>query len=191
VGDQEGQNTGLAREGGVGSVSPAAAAASSTESISRPAQSLHRRVMGKAIHLWFRFSRGMTLGVRAAVLDPDGRVFLVRHSYVPGWHLPGGGVEIGQTFRMALETELREEGNIRLTGEPALVGLYNNGPASPRDHVALFLVRDFVQDGPRLPDREIVECGFHPLDRLPEETTPGTRRRLDEIAGRCAVDPYW
>ena len=44
-----------------------------------------RRVM----HLYWRFARAMTLGVRAVVIDGQGRVFLVKHSYVSGWHLPG------------------------------------------------------------------------------------------------------
>lgn len=189
MGDQEGQNNGPA--GKAGPVSPVMTATSSAESPSRPAQRLLLRLVRKVVHLWFRFSRGMTLGVRAAVLDTQGRVFLVRHSYLPGWHLPGGGVEVGQTLRMALEAELREEGNLRLTGEPLLVGIYNNAPEAPRDHVALFVVRDFVQDGPRLPDREIVECGFFPLEALPAGTTAGTRRRLDEIAGSRGAGPYW
>ncbi|HRE19864.1 MAG TPA: NUDIX domain-containing protein, partial [Rhabdaerophilum sp.] len=69
----------------------------------------------RLIHRWFMLRRGMTLGVRAAVLDGAGRVFLVRHAYIEGWHLPGGGVERGQSARAALEAELREEANIELT----------------------------------------------------------------------------
>ncbi|HZW47654.1 MAG TPA: DNA mismatch repair protein MutT, partial [Microvirga sp.] len=42
------------------------------------------------LHTYWRFARGMTLGVRAVVLDDRWRVFLIRHTYVPGWHLPGG-----------------------------------------------------------------------------------------------------
>ena len=34
----------------------------------------------KIFHLYFRFARGMTLGVRAVVLDADNRVFLVKHT---------------------------------------------------------------------------------------------------------------
>ena len=132
-------------------------------------------------HLYWRFARGMTLGVRAMVLDSDGRVFLVKHSYMSGWHLPGGGVEVGETFRDALERELAEEGRIELSGEPVLHGLFHNSPASPRDHVAVYVVRHFRQD--RLPEanREIVACGFFDTAALPAGTTEGTRLRLSEV----------
>ncbi|MCA0399376.1 MAG: NUDIX domain-containing protein [Proteobacteria bacterium] len=133
----------------------------------------------------------MTLGVRAAVLDGEGRVFLVRHSYIPGWHLPGGGVERGQHLRAALEAELREEGNILLEGEPHLFAVYHNKIAAPRDHVALYVVRHFRQSAPRLRDREIVEAGFFSLGALPEGTTPATRRRLAEIMDGRTPDPCW
>ncbi len=50
-------------------------------------------------------------------------VFLVKHTYVPGWQLPGGGVERGETFIETLEKELREECNIVLKGSPAFRAL--------------------------------------------------------------------
>src|SRR3981189_1690023 len=92
----------------------------------------------RVFHLYWRFARGMALGVRAVVLDRDNKVFLVKHSYVSGWHLPGGGVEVGETFLEALRRELMEEGRIELTDEPDLHGLFFNGHVSRRDHVAVY-----------------------------------------------------
>src|ERR1700730_1586224 len=132
-------------------------------------------------HLYWRFARGMTLGVRAVVLDGDSRVFLVKHSYVSGWHLPGGGVEVGETFGDALRRELMEEGRIEMLGEPVLHGVFLNSHVSRRDHVAVYLVRHFSQDRPPEPNREIVACGFFAPAALPAETTKGTRLRISEV----------
>jgi ADP-ribose pyrophosphatase YjhB (NUDIX family) len=142
----------------------------------------------RVFHLYWRFARGMTLGVRALVLDDDGRVFLVKHSYVAGWHLPGGGVEVGETFGDALRRELAEEGRIEILGEPALHGVFLNSHVSRRDHVAVYLVRQFRQDRPPEPNREIVATGFFEATALPPETTRGTRLRIAEaLEGRPVI----
>ena len=78
------------------------------------------RVMTRVAHFVYFFIKGMTVGVRAACFDKDGRIFLVRHSYIPGWHMPGGGVERYETVREALAKELREEGNLQLTAPATL-----------------------------------------------------------------------
>ena len=142
-------------------------------------------------HLYWRFARGMTLGVRAVVLDGEGKVFLVKHSYVAGWHLPGGGVEVGETFIEALRRELMEEGRIELTGEPALRGIFLNSHVSRRDHVAVYLVRHYSQDRLPEPNREIVACGFFAASALPPETTQGTRLRIAEVLEGNAPMTTW
>ena len=145
----------------------------------------------KVIHLYFRFARGMTLGVRAVVLDADNRVVLVRHTYVSGWYLPGGGVEVGQTFHEAMVRELIEEGRIEVLGEPVLHGVFLNSHVSPRDHVAVYIVRQFRQDRQPEPNREIAESGFFALDALPPDTTEGTRLRLAEVLDGRPVIATW
>src|ERR1051326_8927544 len=85
----------------------------------------------------WRFSRGLTLGVRALVLDRESRVFLIRHTYTPGWQLPGGGVEAGETLIEALKRELKEERNIELSGPPALHGVFFHPIYSARDHITI------------------------------------------------------
>ena len=142
-------------------------------------------------HLYWRIARGMTLGVRGVVLDGEDRVFLVKHSYVAGWHLPGGGVEVGETFVTALRRELMEEGSIELSGEPALHGVFLDSYASPRDHVAVYLVRQFSQDRLPEPNREIIACGFFATSQLPPETTQGTRLRIAEVLDGKAPILTW
>ena len=145
----------------------------------------------RVLHTYWRFARGMTLGVRAVVIDPQGRVFLVKHSYVSGWHLPGGGVEAGETVQAALSRELLEEGGITALELPALHGVFFNGRVSRRDHVVAFVVRVFRQEGGPRNAREIIDYGFFSPDALPPETTRGTRARLAEVLRGATVAERW
>ena len=148
-------------------------------------------VLRRVLHAYWRFARAMTLGVRALVIDEEGRVFLVKHSYVSGWHLPGGGVEAGETIGEALARELQEEGNIEMTTPPQLHGLFFNDRDSRRDHVALFVVRAFRQLAAPVPGREIVGHGFFALDALPNDTTAATRARIIAVLGGAPVSERW
>ena len=140
---------------------------------------LGERVRRRLFHGVTLLTRAVTLGVRGLALDEAGRVFLVRHTYMPGWHMPGGAVDPGETAVEAVVRELREEGNLEPAGAPELLGLYLNRRLAGRDHVALYRLR-VTQSAPRRPDREIAESGFFSFDALPGDTTPATRRRLAE-----------
>lgn len=145
----------------------------------------------RLMHIYWRHMRGLTLGVRGMVLDGDGRVFLIKHSYVKGWHLPGGGVEPGETLLTALTRELKEEGNIEIGKTPELYAMYYNDKDSNRDHVALYVIEDFSQPSPPRPDHEIVAHGFFTPDKLPDDTSPATRARLNEVLNGAKVAEKW
>ena len=153
----------------------------------RALEPLIRRLM----HFYWRFSRGATLGARAMVIDGHGRIFLVKHSYVEGWHLPGGGVEPGETFLTALTRELAEEGNIVMTAPPRLHGIFFNKRSSRRDHVVLYVVREFRQDAVPRPNYEIIEHGFFAPDALPDRVSRATRARIAEVLGGATVSELW
>jgi 8-oxo-dGTP pyrophosphatase MutT (NUDIX family) len=96
-----------------------------------------------------------------------------------------------ETLIEALTRELKEEGNITLRAPPPLYGFYFNAAASVRDHVALFVVRDFEQVEAPVPDREIVAHGFYHPAALPPDTTPATRRRIREVLENQPVSERW
>jgi 8-oxo-dGTP pyrophosphatase MutT (NUDIX family) len=147
-------------------------------------------VIRRVLHFYWRFARGMTLGAFGMVIDGAGQVFLVKHSYVSGWHLPGGGVEPGETLLTALTRELGEEGNIEVIGKPVLHGVFFNKRVSRRDHVALFVVRDFRQGVPK-PNHEIIAHGFFAPDGLPEDVGRATRARIAEVFRGATISEWW
>jgi len=136
-------------------------------------------------------TRPMTLGVRGVVIDANDSVLLVRHAYVSGWHFPGGGVEAGETCMHALARELEEEARVEIRGAAVLHGLFFNARPSRRDHVAVYVIRNFAVLGERAPDREIEEARFFARFALPDGATPGTRARLAEIFDSAPVVDLW
>jgi 8-oxo-dGTP pyrophosphatase MutT (NUDIX family) len=151
---------------------------------------IRKALVSLLLHPWFRISRGLTLGVRGLVRDGEARVLLIRHSYAPGWQLPGGGVERGETVEVALARELVEEAGIELTARPRLFGIYSNAERFAGDHVLLFVVESFRQRHWQ-PTREILEARFFDPHDVPPDTTAGTRRRLGEVQGQAERSDLW
>lgn len=134
----------------------------------------------------------MTLGVRAIVENSQGEVLLVRHTYTRGLYLPGGGVERGETTEFSLRRELEEEGGVKVTGHPELLGVFSNHRVFRNDHVLLYRIRsqDWVPFGDPV-GREISEILWCDPSQPPEDATPGTHRRLREFIRGEALSLMW
>jgi len=133
----------------------------------------------------------LTIGVRVIVRDDEGRVLLVKHTYTPGWHFPGGGVEKREPAVDAASREVREEAQIELTDKPELVGVYLNLAQIKCDHILLFKAGRWRKTDDKARPMEIAEAKFFALDALPKGASAGTLRRLAELAGREAQSAMW
>ena len=138
-----------------------------------------RTIAYAGLKLYWRVFRPTVLGSRAIVIKDDS-ILLVRLSYTKGWYLPGGGVDRGESFEKAIVRELIEECAIE-AHEPKLFGKYQSTKYGKKDEVALFVVRKFSPLIDSKPDAEILEAKFFPLNQLPQETTPATKRRIEEF----------
>ena len=143
-----------------------------------------------AVKTWARLTRGLTLGVRGMVFDGEGRVLLIQHTYVHGWHLPGGGVEKHETVHEALERELVEEAGVRLAGPPSLLGIYSNRRVFRGDHVLIYRV-DQWEACPQTSRGEIHAVEWFAPHALPDGVTNGTRKRIEEALGARPPDVFW
>jgi len=141
-------------------------------------------------HAYARTRRGMTLGVRGLVTDAQGRVLLLRHTYVNGWHMPGGGVERGETAEAALARELVEEAGVEATGPMALISIHSAEAKFRGDHILFYRVGDWRACA-ATSKGEIAEIRWFAPDALPEETTAGTRARVAEALHGHARRAQW
>lgn len=126
--------------------------------------------------LWWWFTHPVGNGVRL-ILVQRGQVLLVRHTYMPGWLLPGGAVEWGETLEEAARREAGEELGASL-GELRLEGVFTNFRESKTDHITVFSSTDAQVPGKA--NIEIAEWAFFDPAHLPEDTHPGHRRRIEE-----------
>lgn len=151
---------------------------------------LVRRGRNLLVHNWFRLVRPMTLGARVLAVNGDGQVCLIRHTYTPGWHLPGGGVERGESCREAAIKEAREEAGLLIApADMVLASIHTNFANMAGDHVSVYHATRWTVV-PTDNAREIAECGWFSPDALPEGTTKGTRNRIAEFQGGSVIETW-
>jgi 8-oxo-dGTP pyrophosphatase MutT (NUDIX family) len=133
----------------------------------------------------------MTLGVWAVVGSPTGEFLLVQHTDTPGWHFPGGGIEVGQAAEVSLADELAQETGLCVSGSVQLQGIFFNSSVNARDHVVVYLC-DAIGELPiKSPSPEISELGYFASECLPADVDPGTAQRIREIAFGKPISREW
>jgi ADP-ribose pyrophosphatase YjhB (NUDIX family) len=111
------------------------------------------------------------------MLVREEKVLLVKHTYQPGWYLPGGGVKWGETLSDAARREAWEEVGAKLD-EIDFFGIYSTKSSAKTEHIAAFVCHSFtITDKP---DYEIESWDFYPMNNLPEDISNGSRRRIKE-----------
>jgi ADP-ribose pyrophosphatase YjhB (NUDIX family) len=133
--------------------------------------------------------RPTAFGASVIAQDAQGRVLLVRHSYMWGWALPGGGVGRNEPPEAAAIREMQEEVGLSSSTPPELFGLYTRKVAWFSNVIALYRVRDARIDfHPNLEVREVMFCD---PSSPPPDTQASTLRRLAELTGQAPRSPYW
>lgn len=132
------------------------------------------RMAGRALAVRRRLLKPVTLGVRI-LLVRDGEVLLVRHTYMSGWYLPGGGLRRRETLEAAIRREAREEVGASFDSAWQLAA-FSNFEEALSDHLVVFVAEGFTLS-PATSD-EIAEARFSPLTSLPPGTSAGTRKAI-------------
>jgi ADP-ribose pyrophosphatase YjhB (NUDIX family) len=134
--------------------------------------------------------RPITIGVRAVIVNSEGSILLVKHSYQPGWYLPGGKLGRGESILDGLKRELRQEVGLSLPQRPnKILGVYSNFSEFKSDHVIVFVVKDWEMKNKG--HFEIAEKQFFLPSNLPNDCSPATKRRIAEYAHNGSIDFSW
>ena len=124
--------------------------------------------------------RPRTFGAHALALTPDGKIVLVKLRYAPGWRLPGGGRGADEDPKEAVLRELREEIGLKSHGRVRPACALEEITSFKRDLAAMLIVEDVIYDPPRF-SWEIENIVEAPLDDLPADLSPRTRKWIDAI----------
>lgn len=121
-------------------------------------------------------------GVHAIPFTPDGSLILVKLRYVAGWHLPGGGVKIGESPSSAVLRELREEIGLCSHLKIDLIRETAEMNAFRRGHESVYLVSGVIYQ-PRW-CLEVEAVKDFDLASLPSDVSPWTRGAIDALIFR-------
>ena len=138
------------------------------------------RIVRNVLHKYFLISRPLTVGVRCVILNDHREVLLVKHTYISGWHLPGGGLDSGESAEDCVLREVQEETGVALEDKPMLVGVFHNKETTNRDHVVLFSSKAPEKVSFGLSTFEIECSEFFSLEALPIDLDPSSKLWIEQ-----------
>lgn len=111
-------------------------------------------------------------------------VLIKRRNPPPGWALPGGFVDVGETLEQAAMREAREETELEITLE-ALLGCYSDPARDPRGHTVSVVYTASAYGIPKAAD-DAAKLALFSVDDLPEKLAFDHRQILMDYANYLA-----
>lgn len=104
------------------------------------------------------------VGIGVILVNPQGQVLLGhrKNSHAPYWSIPGGHLELGETFEACAIREVAEETGIRIVN-PKVISVSNNLATyaeSGRHYISVILLAEGIDQAPRLMEPDKCE-GWH------------------------------
>ena len=127
------------------------------------------------------------VGTCAAIFNESGEILLEKRSDNGFWGMPGGRMDIGESYAQAIVREVFEETGLRVRVK-RLVGLYSD----PSNHtIAHYPDGNVIQNvtaffeceglsGEIRMSEESTDLSYFSMDALPENTLPGHRQRIQD-----------
>lgn len=148
------------------------------------------QVLYKVRRLGVRLLRLRTRGVKVMLFNGRGELLLIRHSYGQShlYMLPGGGIGRREAPEAAAAREIMEEVGLEVR---QLTPLSEHFSAAEGKRDTIYLFKALADGEPKADGIEISEARFFPLDRLPENVSPATLRRIAEYQGVRPPNLAW
>jgi 8-oxo-dGTP diphosphatase len=122
------------------------------------------------------------IGAAAFIIDEEGKVLLVKHTYGHlNWELPGGGAESDESPVTTALREVREETGLVVVARH-MTGYYY-APDNDSLHFVFWCERQDANAVPCPDLAEISECRFWSPEALPRPISDWTIRRIRDAVG--------
>ena len=134
-------------------------------------------------------ANSLVVGSSAVVLDDTGRVLLQRRSDSGNWALPGGAMDIGETFADSAIREVKEETGFdvridRIVGiysDPGHVFAYDDGEVRQEFSICLACT---IVGGELAVSSESTDVQFFALDKIQRlDMHESIRKRIEDYTG--------